>query len=426
MSGARFAVGAILVSLLTLGTVSVGTAAAQVGCGATIATTTRLTSDVGPCPGDGLVVTGNGITLDLAGHRVFGTSAEGNSAGIRLRDVKGVTVRRGSVDNFDAGVAIVRGSGNRVQSLTVHDNDSAQFVADNRRLAELGDGIAVLSSSYNQIQGNVVRHNGPFSGIALLAETDPSTGAITGPPPSNNLISGNLIQDNSIDDPCPSSGVINPGTDFERHCSPGEGIFNEDIGLRVEGPGANHNTVVGNLIEGSGRDGVYFSNNDVEGNPPNTDNLVQYNVMRHNGFAKVVALFGGNGELFGSGVSFFTFFPVVPPIHNTVQGNTMTQNSDDGIFVGEGSTSERITENRAFDNSQRTFYFPTFDAEEANAHCDDNTWLDNSFGTVNKACVRGHTAGAVGERSGPAGAAARADSPRWRNPFHGPRNLFVF
>lgn len=60
----------------------------------------------------------DGVTLDPNGHRVFGTEALGDGAGILVQGRTGVTVTNGTVSLFDAGVAILGGSGNRVVART--------------------------------------------------------------------------------------------------------------------------------------------------------------------------------------------------------------------------------------------------------------------------------------------------------------------
>ncbi|HEV3402460.1 MAG TPA: hypothetical protein VG078_11615, partial [Acidimicrobiales bacterium] len=69
-----------------------GVASAQVACGAVITRSVTLHADVGPCSGDGLVVVADRVRVNLNGHRVFGTAAQGTSAGIRLLDVRRVTL----------------------------------------------------------------------------------------------------------------------------------------------------------------------------------------------------------------------------------------------------------------------------------------------------------------------------------------------
>lgn len=69
----------------------------------------RLNNDVGPCSSDGLVVAASDITLDLNGHKIFGTQRA--NVGIRVESVNNVTVTGGTVAGFGVGV---RGLGDRL------------------------------------------------------------------------------------------------------------------------------------------------------------------------------------------------------------------------------------------------------------------------------------------------------------------------
>ena len=51
--------------------------AAHVQCGDVITQDTTLDSDLIDCPGHGVVIGASGITLDLAGHTIDGTGANG-------------------------------------------------------------------------------------------------------------------------------------------------------------------------------------------------------------------------------------------------------------------------------------------------------------------------------------------------------------
>ncbi len=105
-------VGSAVVAGLVGPGMAAGPAFAKTGCGAVIKADTTLKTDVGPCPGVGLVVAASNVRVDLGGHRVFGTRAEGSSPGILLDHVSGVTVKNGSVDNFDAGILVFCGQKN--------------------------------------------------------------------------------------------------------------------------------------------------------------------------------------------------------------------------------------------------------------------------------------------------------------------------
>ena len=132
-----------------------------IACGLEITTDTVLDGDLVCDRGPALVIVADGVTLDLGGHTVKGASDRGSPGpGIVLRGVSGSTVRNGTVERFEAGVAVEGGAGNVIEGLTVQDN-----VGDPD--GDFGDGIVINNSRENRVLGNVLRRNGPFSGIAL-------------------------------------------------------------------------------------------------------------------------------------------------------------------------------------------------------------------------------------------------------------------
>ncbi len=74
-----------------------------IDCGDEILTDTRLEADLGPCPADGLLINGNGITLDLNGHRITGSGA-----GFGIHTGEGgqnITIKGpGTITRFSEGV----------------------------------------------------------------------------------------------------------------------------------------------------------------------------------------------------------------------------------------------------------------------------------------------------------------------------------
>ena len=74
----------------------------DVACGATITSDTKLRADLTNCPGDGLVIGADGITLDLGRRTIDGTGADGQRTGIRLAGRRGVTIKGGTVQEFGA------------------------------------------------------------------------------------------------------------------------------------------------------------------------------------------------------------------------------------------------------------------------------------------------------------------------------------
>src|ERR1700760_3435379 len=88
-------------------------------CGATVTRSTVLTADLVGCPGTGLIVAADGITIDLAGHQISGTNAPG-SEGIADDGHAGVHVLRGRISDFRRnGVGIRNAPGSVVRGLVI-------------------------------------------------------------------------------------------------------------------------------------------------------------------------------------------------------------------------------------------------------------------------------------------------------------------
>ena len=78
-------------------------------CGDTISADSSIHADLSNCPGDGLVIGADNVTLDLNGHTIDGDATPGTTdpdAGIRLETHQGVTIQNGAVDEFDNGVLL--------------------------------------------------------------------------------------------------------------------------------------------------------------------------------------------------------------------------------------------------------------------------------------------------------------------------------
>ncbi len=418
-----------------------GPAAAAVhSCGDVITASETLSNNIGPCPvtgpnnGAGLVIGASNIVLSLGGHTVSGTNTTNatasEQAGIIFRNVSGSTVTSGYVQNFDGGIVIFGGSGNTVTQTFAHDNINHSSLVSSPDAATnpcgFGDGILVLNSNGNQIRGNTVYHNGPFSGIALVENSD------------NNVVSGNNTYNQTVSNELPPAGSGNNGP-----CGPfgadgmGVGRLHQDIGIRVEGPGANGNQVLNNTSTNNQLEGIaihgYVCLNGVTAPPgvtkgtPNTNNLVQANTVRSNGFADNT-----------DGISILSQGPLgtitCGSNNNSIIGNTSTGNARYGIYVtrtGDNAiTSSNVVNNNVTNSngvdgirlqgpntvctggnsgppnftcniprqprngannntisSNRGTGNPEHDGHDGNLNCDANVWSKNIFGTVNQACV---------------------------------------
>lgn len=411
--------GAALVS-----TTFVGTAVAQdaVGCGDVISEHTTLAADIGPCPGHGLIVEADGITLDLGGHTVTGDpNARGapDKAGILLYRASGVTVTNGTVSNFDGGVVIRGGADNTIRKVTASDNINYRVLTgrDSRLddidretgpFCDYGDGIAVFNSSGNSVEQNNVTGNGPYGGISLVEDSD------------DNVVTKNKILDNDVLN-------INPaGQDTICGGPPGnmsDGRMSMTIGVKIEGPGADRNVVEDNQVRNASMAGIAVVGQLTDG-PQSTGNVV-----RNNHISDTARSTRGDpqkeGRAHSHGIALMRSSASPSAVGTVIEGNNSSRNLGNGIYMDSRETlsgtvvrdnvvndngldgvgvegpgdpagpSNVITGNRGHRNGDR--------AEQVNEEykfaghggvdgydptgCDGFDWSRNRFGWVNHPCV---------------------------------------
>ena len=363
----RKGVGALSALAMVLGTMAVMAAPASashvvshVVCGQLVTTNITLTSDLGPCPADGLIVVASNVTVNLNGFRIFApticttttppppaapvpvttckNATAGDSAGVSIGrlaapgtppitalQVTGVTVQNGTIEGFDAGVVIAGvidpltgevapgGGSNTVQNLVIQNNVNDQLAPP----CNLGDGIAIFNSNDNRILNNQVLSNGPFGGISVIENSD------------RNLISGNVVL----------------GQNLRSRSGSGCGNANQDEGIRIEGPGANDNIVVNNRVEGSGLAGIGLHGfvcgdaDPAENEAPNTGTVIRRNTVVNNE---------------GDGISFLQQGPAVivcPAYGSIIERNISSNNGGDGIFVAANSHDNVISHNVTSNNA---------------------------------------------------------------------------
>jgi parallel beta-helix repeat protein len=156
-----------------------------VSCGETITTDTTLHHDLTNCAGNGLVVGGDDIRLNLNGHVVDGNNADdacrvdvnfcddgvNNSAGHT-----GVTIKGGTIQEFDIGVVAVGASHDRLRELATSRN-AVGIVLDHSTASRIVNGSAtdnrfpgvllVDASDHNEIRNNAVSGSAETPGIEL-------------------------------------------------------------------------------------------------------------------------------------------------------------------------------------------------------------------------------------------------------------------
>jgi hypothetical protein len=103
-------------------------------CGRTLIRDTTLQSDIVACPGDGLTIGANGVDLDLNGFTIDGT---GLGAGVRNDGFDNVTIKNGTISDFDYGVQLNTGTLNatvtgvtlpliQVRAMQLRNTDSSE------------------------------------------------------------------------------------------------------------------------------------------------------------------------------------------------------------------------------------------------------------------------------------------------------------
>jgi len=236
--------------------------AAEVRCGDTITADSTIHADLTNCPGDGLVIRADNITLDLNGHTIDGDARPGTTdpdAGIRLETHHGVTVHNGIVQEFDTGVLLDAAGQNVLRRLTVlrsgargiqlqngsnHNRLDFDTSSDNGR-----SGIGLLSSDDNLVQRSTASGN-PFNGFAGFtarhnvirandfSHNEAGLGVQDGS--NNNRIIGNRTTSNAF------VGIAVEGSDH--NSITGNHSMRSGAGMILGGDG---NAAVGNLVTGS-------------------------------------------------------------------------------------------------------------------------------------------------------------------------------
>ncbi|HEV8114770.1 MAG TPA: right-handed parallel beta-helix repeat-containing protein, partial [Acidimicrobiales bacterium] len=329
----------VMTGLTAMAVTAPPASAAHLSCGSMVMASSKLAQDIGPCAGDGLIVMGSNIVLNLNGFRVSATNGAGDNAGIRVvAGMDGVAptgnvVRNGIVEGFDAGVVIIGGGGNTVTGVRAQNNvnDLQSLGEPAPGVCDLGEGILLQNSSDNMITRNEVRNNGPFGGITVILDSD------------RNQIRNNFVKNNNI------QGL--PAVPGGRA---GCGNSNQDEGIRIEGPGSNDNIVQENIVEGSLLAGIgmhgFVCGDPAANTAPNTGTIVRGNTV--SGTANPTATAPpGNSQ--SNGISILQQGPagiVCPAFNNTIKDNVSQNNAGHGIFVPTNSADNTVSGNRVVRN----------------------------------------------------------------------------
>jgi parallel beta-helix repeat protein len=160
------AIGLTLLALLAFAfTGLVAPSKAQGGglyCGAYVTHDVTLQHDIYGCVQGGITIAKSGVTVDLNGHTITGL---GEGDGIAATGVSGVTIKNGSVVNFEAGLRLTGVSKSLVHDTRFSMNSDASAWVEGSTgnkflrltMTENGDGgFRLVGSSKNRIAGNTV------------------------------------------------------------------------------------------------------------------------------------------------------------------------------------------------------------------------------------------------------------------------------
>jgi len=298
----------------------------MVSCGQTITTSITVANSIGPCLGDGLIVHGTGIIVNLAGHTVTGAASDPAStvdqAGIHLEGATGAVVTGGTVRGFFVGVLVRGGASNTITKMTVADNVGLGTTL-------YSDGIALDGSTYNKVTYNTVTGNGPFAGIDMINSA------------SHNFILNNVVTDNHAPsiglgpggaDQQFDEGINNNASSSDNLISNNQILRNGHFGINLGGfPAGSRNRAIRNTIKNNGNTGVNAGGN---------GHTVASNVIDHNGYEQYLPAGGATeqGGINGVDTCGVPGARACGPDPTTIQDNTITNNAGYGVdLVFNGS-----------------------------------------------------------------------------------------
>lgn len=326
--------------------------ASAAGCGATITTDTKLTSDLTSCPNNGIVIGADDITLDLGGHTISGDGtpvescpeSEWCDVGIDTAGHSGVTIKGGTVRDFAFGVVVAGGSDDRVTRLTSTANaifgllviDSAGARVDHNSSASDGfNGIHMDGSHDARIDHNVV--------VGAHGYAIPVRGS------SRIRVERNVLDHND-------HGILFEDTDdTAAHAN----RISHSGGSSIDMGPANGNRITENVLTDDG-DGIILGNgshNEISGNTVTGTGF--FGFPDTGGFGMVIGgdhnIVARNTVTGGRGQAIFVGNPDEPDSQGTSDANVISHNVanselDDGIFVTPGATAALLERNTADGN----------------------------------------------------------------------------
>ena len=300
----RFALvlGLALVCVASMGGAGAAASTERVGCGQTITKNTRLLRDLVNCPGNGVVIGADDITLDLNGHTIDGDGVVGceelyacdfgvdNTAGHR-----GVTIKDGSIREFATAVVALGADHNRLRRLYSSKNvlgglllvESPGARIEQNSISANGlttdqAGLIVFDSSGVRIEGNSVFDNGDI-GMFLQGFDDGRVrrNSVSGNPEAGVILDGNR-NDVSGNRASRNGDGISVGGDSNTIVSnrvSDSFACPDGCGTGIGSTGGTGNLIARNFVARASRAGIWIADFEQEGGLPGIDNVVERNLV---------------------------------------------------------------------------------------------------------------------------------------------------
>ena len=219
--------------------------AAPAACGDLVTSDLTLENDLLGCPGDGLTVVADDVTIDLNGHTVSGLAT---GVGIASAGVSNLSISNGIISGFAEGINTFDGSNIFLGHLTVRDNTTGirldtgtrAVVSRNHIINNQGNGILAGIPGGSVVRNNIIAWNG--------------LNGLVGAEDSVQLVEGNLASHNG------ASGVL-LGDSVARVAN-NKLSNNGAYGLRITeriSSFVQHYVVVDNVADKNGVGGIFFT-----------------------------------------------------------------------------------------------------------------------------------------------------------------------
>jgi nitrous oxidase accessory protein NosD len=311
-------------------------------CGQTITQDTTLANDLRDCPGVGIVVGADDVTLDLGGHVVDGDGA-GDAAGIQSVGHDRITIRNGAIRDFVEGVAVLDTTGTTITDLAIsRQRHVGVFLAG-------ADDVVVERTASRDIAYSGVFVTGSAN-VRVLDNAVSDSGGGFGTRVSHDLVvAGNTVSDSR------EAGIA-LFDEVQRVQIAGNTVTGgHDAGIFVDGDGSivTDNLVTKNWdnIVVTGDDDVVRGNTAVKARGFPGEPLSGFGIVIDGGSRNVVE---GNeiADSVGDGIRVFRFDPEAtqPAGGNVVRGNRVMRSRRDGIFVGAVAPDSLLEDNRSTGN----------------------------------------------------------------------------